>query len=307
MKQKKNPAKNTKKEDKNNTKKNVLKTNSKKIKEKNEEWFTKEAITKLAIIFLSIQLLGLIVTQNLYALGYSKPLFTQNINDAINGVYLFGMIIVTTIIFLLIVKFKKTKKLLWGVEMLAIFSTSMIVFSSFFPYDYAITLILTTIIFILRYTNIKNVRMRSLAAGIAITGAGAYIGITLGMIPLIIFVTILSLYDIVAVFFTKHMIKIGKESIQNNFAFTIAIPTKKHSFEIGNGDLVIPLAIAASIITNGPFKYNWLIAGLVIAMSYLGIAISLHFVSKYKQAMPALPPQVMLMLITILLGILLNA
>ncbi|MDD3085581.1 MAG: presenilin family intramembrane aspartyl protease [Candidatus ainarchaeum sp.] len=278
-----------------------------KIKNQDENWFTTEAITKLGLIFLAIQLIGLIVAQNIYTQGYTQALFTENINDAINGIYLFGMIIITTIIFLLIVKFKRTKKLLWGVEMLAIFSTSLIVFSSFFPTSYLTALILTTVIFILRYSQVKNITTRSLAAGIAIMGAGAYIGTSIGMIPLVIFVTILSLYDIIAVFFTKHMIQIGKESTQNNYAFTIAIPTKKHHFEIGNGDLVIPLALASSIITSGPFTNNWIISGLIILMSYLGITISLQFVSKYKTPMPALPPQVMLMLITILLGLILGA
>lgn len=278
-----------------------------KIKNQDENWFTTEVITKLGLIFLAIQLIGLIIAQNIYAQGYTQALFTENINDAINGIYLFGMIIITTIIFLLIVKFKRTKKLLWGVEMLAIFSTSLIVFSSFFPTSYLTALILTTVIFILRYSQVKNITTRSLAAGIAIMGAGAYIGTSIGMIPLVIFVTILSLYDIIAVFFTKHMIQIGKESTQNNYAFTIAIPTKKHHFEIGNGDLVIPLALASSIITSGPFTNNWIISGLIILMSYLGITISLQFVSKYKTPMPALPPQVMLMLITILLGLILGA
>lgn len=278
-----------------------------KIKNQDENWFTTEVITKLGLIFLAIQLIGLIIAQNIYTQGYTQALFTENINDAINGIYLFGMIIITTIIFLLIVKFKRTKKLLWGVEMLAIFSTSLIVFSSFFPTSYLIALILTTVIFILRYSQVKNITTRSLAAGIAIMGAGAYIGTSIGMIPLVIFVTILSLYDIIAVFFTKHMIQIGKESTQNNYAFTIAIPTKKHHFEIGNGDLVIPLALASSIITSGPFTNNWIISGLIILMSYLGITISLQFVSKYKTPMPALPPQVMLMLITILLGLILGA
>ncbi|HPM86100.1 MAG TPA: hypothetical protein PLI99_03295, partial [archaeon] len=62
-----------------------------------------------------------------------------------------------------------------------------------------------------------------------------------------------------------------------------------------------------SIITSGPFTNNWIISGLIILMSYLGITISLQFVSKYKTPMPALPPQVMLMLITILLGLILGA
>lgn len=275
--------------------------------QKEETWLSKEAILKLAVAFLLIELIGIFVAKNLFAQGLSQAIFSENINDSINGFYLFGMIILTTVLFLLIIKFKRTKKLLWAIEMLAIFSTSLIVFSSFFPNDYIIALLLTAIIFALRYSRIKSVPIRSLVAGIAIMGAGAYIGISLGLIPLVVFVSILSLYDIVAVFFTKHMVKIGQESTQNNFAFTVALPTKQHNFELGNGDLVIPLAIAASVLTNGPFRFNWLIAGLILGMSFLGLGLSLQFVSRYKTPLPALPPQVMLMLITILLGILLGA
>ena len=278
-----------------------------KIIKKEENWLTKEAILKLAFAFLLIELIGLFVAKNLFVQGYSQALIGEDINDAMSGFYLFGMIIFTTILFLVIIKFRRTKKLLWAMEMLAIFSTSLIVFGSFFPNDYTIALLLTTLIFVLRYSRVKDVTIRSFAAGIAIMGAGAYIGISLGMIPLIIFVAILSLYDILAVFFTKHMVQIGKESTQNNFAFTIALPTKQHNFELGNGDLVIPLAIAASVLTNGPFVYNWLISGLILGMSFLGLGLSIHFVSKYKTPMPALPPQVMLMLLVILLGMLLGA
>jgi len=281
-------------------------TKSKTIK-KEENWLTKEAILKLAFVFLIIELIGLFVAKNLFVQGYSQAIIGEDINDAMSGFYLFGMIIFTTILFLVIIKFRRTKKLLWAMEMLAIFSTSLIVFGSFFPNDYIISLLLTTLIFVLRYSRVKDITIRSFVAGIAIMGAGAYIGISLGMIPLIIFVAILSLYDILAVFFTKHMVQIGKESTQNNFAFTIALPTKQHNFELGNGDLVIPLAIAASVLTNGPFHYNWLIAGLILGMSFLGLGLSIHFVSKYKTPMPALPPQVMLMLIAILLGLLLGA
>ena len=89
------------------TKKKKVVKQKKQNKEKN--WFTLEAMIKLGIIFFTIQLIGLLVAHNLYTQGYSQALFTENINDAINGIYLFGMIIVTTIIFLLIVKFKRTK------------------------------------------------------------------------------------------------------------------------------------------------------------------------------------------------------
>jgi hypothetical protein len=99
------------------------------------------------------------------------------------------------------------------------------------------------------------------------------------------------------------MVTIGQQSLENNFAFTIALPTKEHKFELGNGDLVIPLMIASSVLVNGPFVNNGIMAGICLAASYIGLVISIYSVSKWKKPMPALPPQTALIVIAILLGL----
>jgi hypothetical protein len=96
------------------------------------------------------------------------------------------------------------------------------------------------------------------------------------------------------------MVSIGKASLENNFAFTVSIPTEKHKFELGNGDLVIPLMVASSIIVNANFVNNAIVAGIVLAASYVGLVTSIYLVSVKKIPMPALPPQTLLMILTII-------
>jgi len=268
-----------------------------------EEWMGKEIIIKLTIVFLVVEILGIIVAKALFLQGLAEAPFTENINDILNAFYLFFVVLVITGIILIVLKIKRTRKMLILLEALAIFTTSTIVLGAFFPTDDILVFLVVTLLLILRYSNRKNIAIRNLVSGIAIAGAGAFLGISLGLLPVLAFAIVLAAYDIIAVFYTKHMVTLGKQSLENNYAFTIAMPTKKHKFELGNGDLVIPLMISASILVNGPFNNNALIAGLCLVASYIGLVLSIYSVAKWKKPMPALPPQVTLTVIVILLGL----
>jgi len=274
-------------------------------KQKKENWLSVQVILMLAEIFLITQTLGLIAAHNLYLLGAAQAPITQNINDVENGLYLFAIIIVMTIIIFIALRMRRTAKFLWAVEALAIFSTSLIVFSAFLPTEDLLVILLTALVLIARYWKRNSIFIRDIAGMIAIIGAGAYVGISLGMLPVLVFVIILAVYDIIAVFFTKHMVEIGSAVTKRNFAFTIAMPTKKHKFELGNGDLVIPLIVASSVLVNGPFQNNSLIAGLCLIASFIGLLLSIYSVSAWRKPMPALPPQTLLMIIVLVAGLLL--
>lgn len=292
---------NKKREIKNSTKNNKDRQikEKKEVPQKEESWINTEAIGKLAFAFLIIECLGLITASALITLNVSEPPFSENVNDPINAIGLFITILIMTGFIILIIRLKKERKFLVLIETLAIFSTAIIVFSSTLNND-AVALLLAILLVVMRNLNREDQKMRNISAGIAIAGAGALLGVSLGMIPVILFIIVLAIYDIIAVYGTKHMVEMGKAVTQQNFAFTIAIPTKKHKFELGNGDLVIPLLVSSSILANGPFVNNSLIAGLTLAASFAGLCISIYLVSEKKTAMPALPPQTLLMVIILI-------
>lgn len=275
----------------------------KETKTQKDNWLSREVFLILALIFFSVQALGLFVASQLYSMGLAQPPFSSDINDVSNAIFLFASIMVMTVFILILLKLRKTKKILFIIEAMAIFSTSIMVFGSFIQTNDLLVLAITAIILIIRYTNRENVLFRDFVSLIAIAGAGAFIGISLGLLPILAFIIILAIYDIIAVFYTKHMVEIGKQAVGNNFAFTVAIPTKKHNFELGNGDMVIPLMVASSILVNGPFLNNTLVALLCIGASYIGLASSIYTVSVKKIPLPALPPQTALMVIVIIVSL----
>ena len=265
-------------------------------KRESESWISARVFVLLAAIFLVVESIGLLAAYLLAVQGAQQPIFGESVNDISNAIYLFSVIMLMTVVILLVLHFRKKSHMLWAIEALAIFATSIVLFGTFMP---GWELIIALAIVAWRYTHRESVWFRNLCSGIAIAGAGSLIGISIGMLPVLVFITALAAYDIIAVFGTKHMVTIGKSVIKNNYAFTMAMPTKAHSFELGNGDLVIPLMTASSVLANGPFMNNYLVASICLGASFIGLMISIMLVAKKKISMPALPPQTVLMLAVI--------
>ena len=268
-------------------------------------WLNKDVFILLTGLFLIAQTLGLIVAQKLILLDIKSAPITGDLNNPLEAIYLIVMILIMTTFILILLKYKKNKSL-WIFEALAIFSTSIIVFGSFFPKDDSLVFLITIVILAFRYTHKENKLFKNFVSILAISGAGAILGISLGLIPVLIFIILLSIYDFIAVFKTKHMVTMGKSIIKQNLAFTLSIPTKKHNFELGNGDLVIPLIVATSVFANGFFMNNFLVAILCLIASYIGIMFSIYTVSVKKIPLPALPPQTALMVLVIIISFLLG-
>ncbi len=282
------------------TKKMKNTDNTPRKKEKPEQkWAGKEVFILLALVFLITECLGLFVATSLFQQGLQQPPFSEDVNDIGNAVGLFATILIMTGFILLILRFKKERKLLIVMETLAVFSTAILVLSAFITNNDSVIILLALLLIVMRNINRENLAMRNVAGIIAIAGAGALLGISIGLLPLIFFIIALAIYDIIAVFKTKHMVELGRAVTKQNFAFTIAMPTKEHKFELGNGDLVIPLMVASSILVNGNFLNNNFVAALCLIASFAGLCISIYLVSEKKVAMPALPPQTLLMLIVI--------
>ncbi len=269
-------------------------------------WLDKKVFLLLGIVFVIGEGLGLLVANNLIALGIKSEPLTGNMNNPLEAIYLIVIILLMTSLILVLLKYKKQRKFLWLFEFLAVFATGTIVLGSFLPYDDLLVLAIMIIILAVRYTHRENIFIRDFVGIIAIAGAGAVIGISFGLIPVILFVILLSIYDFIAVFKTKHMVELGKKVTKQNLAFTIAMPTKKHTFELGNGDLVIPLIVASSVFANGFFVNNFLVAILCLIGSFIGLVLSIYIVSTKKIALPALPPQTAIMVIIIGLAFLIG-
>lgn len=262
----------------------------------------KKLIAQLIVIFLITQILGLFVASTLIKEEVQATIVTENKEDPINSLALIAYILVVTAILLVLIKFFKDIGALFKViESLAVFGTSFIVFSAFTSFLLPV-LILSIALVASRWIYSKNVLLRNLASIISIAGAGSLLGVSLNPFPIIIFISLLSLYDLIAVFKTKHMITLAKNLSGKNLAFTVAMPTKEHQFELGTGDLVIPLVFSSSVLSIVKkeilFPNNFIPSTLILLASLIGLIFTVNIASKQVgKPLPALPLQTIAMLI----------
>ncbi|MDO8538400.1 MAG: presenilin family intramembrane aspartyl protease [archaeon] len=266
-----------------------------------------QVFSQLIILFLITQFLGLVVGYAIIQSGQQQGIITEDPNDVLNAVGLIVYILVFTAILLIAMKYYKGLGLFKGLEALVIFGTALTVFSVFF--DWRIAMVLAIILILSRIAFKENIMLRNVASIIASVGAGALIGTALGLLPVVTFVILLSVYDYIAVFKTKHMITLAKGITKKNLSFTFAMPTKTHTFELGTGDMVIPLTFAVSVLGISSIKlafpYNFIAPVLILFGSLAALILTIDYSSKnIGKALPALPPQAVTMIIMLAISFL---
>lgn len=184
--------------------------------------------------------------------------------------------------------------------LLVVFSGSQVIFGSVFrsPWDLVLAMLLVVI-----FIFIKNVAVHDFAIVLGIAGISSILGINISPITGIILLVILSFYDIVAVYWTKHMVALARGMMDSGAIFGFIIPFELkdflyHSREakakmgekfmvLGSGDIGLPLVMASSIAIAS--ISDALVVGL---FSILGLFLT-HIIfinQKTRQPMAALPP-----------------
>jgi len=134
-----------------------------------------------------------------------------------------------------------------------------------------------------------------------IIGMGSIFGLRLDPLLVVFLLVMFSIYDIIAVYKTKHMVKMAKAMMEAGVVPGIVLPSKAGEFQaplknikvggrfliLGGGDIVFPLLLVVSIVS-----YSVADALIVVAFATLGLLVSfLLFASqKERKAIPALPP-----------------
>lgn len=142
----------------------------------------------------------------------------------------------------------------------------------------------------------------------AICGIGSGLGTQLSPLAVVVLLALFSVYDFIAVYKTKHMVKMAEEMLQSRAIMGFIIPKKLSELKaepkeikpggkflvLGAGDIVFPLMLTASVVSKGILE-----AVIVGGFSFLGLLFSfILFSSKKERApMPALPPIALLSII----------
>ncbi|MDD5626238.1 MAG: presenilin family intramembrane aspartyl protease [Patescibacteria group bacterium] len=196
---------------------------------------------------------------------------------------------------------------------LAVFSGGSILLNLWMPSIFALILI---VVLILIWLIKPTVLVHDLLVILAISSIGAIMGLEFKPLEVILLLLIFSVYDFIAVYKTKHMVKMAKEMIKSRAILGFIIPSNFRDFKenlkkvqpggnfliLGGGDIIFPLLLCASLAGKG------IIDVLIVAVFALtGLLASFLIFSRRSnhQPIPALPPIALFSIIGYLLSLML--
>ncbi len=181
---------------------------------------------------------------------------------------------------------------------LVVFAGSELVGAAFLPFPDDAFFALGVIALLLA---LPAVLTHDLAVGLGLAGVAAALGLSLTPSIALIILVLFSLYDIIAVYRTRHMVRMARTMLASGVVFGFIIPSRWRDFFagsrsaepgerfmiLGSGDIGLPLVFAASIIPVSPAS------AVVVAVSAVIGLFTTHllFTNQYRRrAMAALPP-----------------
>lgn len=268
------------------------------------------AITQLLGIFSGMVLIeNAMKSQEIQNLSVS-PL--QDQNDPANAFYFIIYILFSAVLIILITRYYKGVLMFKLIEAAIVFSASSVVFFAFAMFPFGLGIVESIAVGIVVGMILAIAKMiwdeaKNIVAVTSSAGVGAIFGFSIGFLPAVIFIVLLSIYDYIAVFKTKHMIMMAKELSSRQLSFSVtakSIPKRKEHesvkayeerleregerLDLGTGDLAVPAMLAVSAYSIGE---NGMLYSLAIALgSTVALYFLLKFVSKRKVFLPALPP-----------------
>ncbi len=168
-----------------------------------------------------------------------------------------------------------------------------------------------TLLVVVAFLFIKNVLTHNIGVVLGVAGIGSLLGLAISPGTAVVVMVVLSFYDIVAVYVTKHMVKMAKAMIESGATFGFIIPSQMRGFlshkreaqaqigadlpaqsggqfmVLGSGDIGLPIVLASSVV-----RYSLGGAIIVAVFSLAGLFLThLIFVNqKERKPMAALPP-----------------
>ncbi|MCK4781814.1 hypothetical protein KAS79_02725 [Candidatus Parcubacteria bacterium] len=265
-----------------------------------------------AVLFSLCLGLGIITALKLNRLLEVQKIFLSQISfSQFLFYFLFGTFFILAICFF--AKFRKRKGAIFKlIFVLAVFGGGFISLSLLMPNIFALILI-----WILIFTWLKkpSVLSHNFIVILGLAGAGANLGLRMSPWLVVSLLIILSVYDFIAVYKTKHMVKMAKEMLAHQAILGFVVPQEISGFKeslkeiktggrfliLGGGDVVFPLLLAVSLLSQG------ILNSLIVAVfALIGLFASFYFFinQKIRKPIPALPPIALFSIIGFLITLL---
>ena len=266
---------------------------------------------QILIYYLSVYIIAIFTYKKLTMLNIVVETIAPK-DSILNSLYIFGSILVFTIFLLILIKLFKKIPFFKIIELFFVFITLIVLFNLFL--NIYISLGITVFIIILKEI-IKNKLFNNLIITLMIGFIGGYIAYSLSILPIVVLLVLIGIYDYIAVFKTKHMVILAKHVVTKNSAMLynltldgsfskeydkkllndldnktkVNVKSKFNEMKLGTGDIALPLiALTKFTFLNIYFGIICLI-GLILVLTY-----TLTFLlnnKKHIKALPAMPLQ----------------
>ena len=160
---------------------------------------------------------------------------------------------------------------------------------------------LIAILLLILFWFFNNVFLQDVVMILTFAGVGAVLGISLAPETAVLILVVLSFYDIIAVYKTRHMVELAEAMIQSRAIFGFVVPMSFKGFGermmrvspgeqfmiLGSGDVILPLLLCASLVRTSVGQ------ALIVALFSVAGLLLMHLIftnQKVRQPMAALPP-----------------
>jgi presenilin-like A22 family membrane protease len=252
---------------------------------------------------------GLILIVQIIALFLSTPMEASGMqafedpNAVSNSIYYIVMILIFTLFVLIAIR-KNIKKVISLFIYLAVISTLFYVFFALFtlvPFlsglEALASILLSTGVTLLLYKYPEWYIVDLVGVCIA-GGVSALIGISLSVVPVIVLLLLLAVYDAISVYKTKHMITMAEGIMDLKLPILFIIPKhlnysflqesfkageKREAFFMGLGDAVMPtlLVVSANVFMTKSGEISYPVLGAILG-TLAGHAVLSMLVMKGK-------------------------
>jgi presenilin-like A22 family membrane protease len=231
--------------------------------------------------------------------------------------FIFIVILLVFTGFLLILIKYELKKVIAAIIGFSIFLTFGYIFAALVPVALGTTdlamvvvLILSVLATALLYVYPEWYVIDSLGILIG-AGVASIFGVSLDILPVVILLVLLAIYDAISVYKTKHMITLAEGVIDLKTPILFVVPKRRNysfirdgigklddggersAFIIGMGDLIMPSIL---VVSANVFLQGWRLAGIInlpalgaMVGSLAGLSVLLYYVSSGKPQ-AGLPP-----------------
>ena len=274
-------------------------------------------------IFTGLRLSGVLVIEGVFPRIEISPIspFSPNIKIPLSGsslsliqflfYFLFALLFVFFIFFVL--KSKRIKKII--LKILFVLTTGLGGILSLGAWHMGPIILFVIGFLIFLWLQTKSILVHNLLLILGIVGMGSAVGLRIEPWTGVFILMIFSVEDYIAVYKTKHMIKMAEEMAEQEAILALIVPQKISDFReslkeirvggkfliLGGGDIAFPLFFCVSLIPAG------ILSSLIVAVfALIGLFVSFWIFTnqKARQPIPALPPIALFSIIGFLITLL---